>query len=131
VYLFARFEWQHCLRQEQAARGVSGVVHFGERWPVIEAEIIENLRAAIGQEELHTLAAELAPGDTLEIADGAMRGLSAVITRVLPSRERVVVLMDFLRRQTTIEVPVISILKEGEVRTTGFSPPGKSPARRA
>ena len=127
-YLFARFDWQNSLRQVQAARGVGGVVHFGERWPVIAEDIIADLQAAFGLEELHTISATLVPGDVVEIGEGAMRGLSAVVTRVLPSRQRVAVLMDFLGRQTTIEVPLNAILKEGDVRTAVFQGRNKSPA---
>ena len=49
-----------------------------------------------------------------------MRGLTAVVSRVMPSRERVAVLMEFLGRQTTIEVPVNALIKEGDVRATAF-----------
>ena len=119
-YLFARFDWETQLRQVQAARGVGGVVHFGDRWPVIEPAVIADLQAAIGTDELHTIATQLTPGDGVEIAEGAMRGLHAVVSRVIPSRERVAVLLDFLGRQTTIEVPLHSVIKEGDVRAHNF-----------
>jgi len=119
-YLFARFDWETSLRQVQSARGVSGVVHFGDRWPVIEAAIITELQQSVGADEPHVISAGLAPGDLVEIAEGSMRGLTAVVTRVIPSRERVAVLMDFLGRQTTIEVPVKALIKEGDVRATAF-----------
>ncbi|HEX9046809.1 MAG TPA: transcription termination/antitermination NusG family protein [Verrucomicrobiae bacterium] len=115
-YLFARFDWQAALRQVQAARGVGGVVHFGERWPVIDDMVIADLQRTFGEEELHTIATALEPGDPVEIAAGAMRGLQAVVSRVMPQRERVSVLLDFLGRQTTIEVPASAIIKEGDVR---------------
>ena len=119
-YLFERFDWHNSLRQVQAARGVSGVVHFGTRWPVIDEIIIADLQQAVGAEELRTIATTLQPGDEVEIAEGAMRGLTAVVSRVIPSRERVAVLMEFLGRQTTIEVPVTFIVKEGNVRSRAF-----------
>ena len=125
-YLFARFDWENTLRRVQAARGVSAVVHFGERWPVIPADVIAELQAAFGTVELHTLSAELQPGDEVELAEGAMRGLLAVVSRVMPGRERVVVLMDFLGRQTAIEVPMNAIIKEGDVRATAFK--GRNPS---
>jgi transcriptional antiterminator RfaH len=119
-YLFARFDWQNSLREVQAVRGVSGVIHFGHRWPVIPEATIAELQQAVGENELRTISATLMPGDVVEIADGAMRGLSAVVSRVIPSRERVAVLMDFLGRQTTIEVPVYSVIKEDNARATAF-----------
>ena len=119
-YLFARFDWQNSLRQVQAARGVSSVVHFGERWPVIEAAVIADLQLAFGADELHIISAELLPGDAVQIAEGSLSGVRAVVSRVIPGRERVAVLMDFLGRQTTIEVPTQAVIKEGDARATMF-----------
>ncbi|HEY5044017.1 MAG TPA: transcriptional activator RfaH [Verrucomicrobiae bacterium] len=119
-YLFARFDWQNSLRQVQAARGVGNVVHFGDRWPVIPEAVIRELRQAFGLSELHTISTALLPGDVVQIAEGAMRGLRAVISRVMPGRERVTVLMEFLGRQTTIEVPLNSVIKEGDARAAIF-----------
>lgn len=115
-YFFARFNWRISLRLVQHARGVRSVVHFGERWPTIPETVIEELRRAIGENELHTLSAELAPGDAVQIAEGTLRGLRAVVSRVRPGRERVAVLMEFLGRQTMIEVPASFLVKDSEGR---------------
>lgn len=115
-YLFARFDWQNSLREVQAIRGVRGVVHFGERWPTIPEETIEQLRQTIGADELCVIPARLEPGDEVRIAGGALRGFHAVISRVMPGRERVALLLDFLGRQTTIELPADSVIKEGGAR---------------
>src|SRR5258706_16034454 len=66
-YLFARFNWQTSLREVRHARGVRGVVHFGERWPTIQPGIIEDLRRAIGDAEMCVIPAQLVPGDAVEI----------------------------------------------------------------
>lgn len=116
-YLFARFDWTSLLRRVQSARGVSGVVHFGQHWPVVPPGDIEGLKQAVGVAEVHVIsAAPLQPGDAVEIGEGSLCGLQAVVSRVIPSRERVAVLMDFLGRQTTIEVPLYSIIKAGDER---------------
>ncbi|MEI9962788.1 MAG: transcription termination/antitermination NusG family protein [Limisphaerales bacterium] len=117
-YLFARFNWQISLRQVQHARGIRGVVHFGERWPTIPENIIEGLRQAVGTAELRIIPAQLAAGDEVEIAGGTFHGLHAVVARVMPSRERVAVLMDFLGRQTSIELPANTVIKQGSERST-------------
>ncbi len=119
-YLFARFDWQASLRLVQHSRGVRGVVHFGERWPAIPEEIIRDLQQAVGTEELRTIPETFVPGDEVEIAEGAMRGLRAVVTRVLPGRERIAVLMDFLGRQTMVELPRHFLIKEGDERAAIF-----------
>jgi transcriptional antiterminator RfaH len=119
-YLFARFDWHTALRQVQAARGVGGVVHFGDRWPVVDESTIAELRQAVGSEEVHVVTAALQPGDVVEIGEGAMRGLQAVVSRVMPGKERVAVLLEFLGRQTTIDVPVRHVIKEGDARGRDF-----------
>lgn len=115
-YLFALFDWQNSLRQVQHARGVSGVVHFGERWPTIPAQVIEDLRRSIGENELHVIPAEFAPGDAVQIAEGSLQGLRAVVARAMPGSERVAVLMEFLGRQTMIQLPASILIKEGDRR---------------
>jgi transcriptional antiterminator RfaH len=49
-------------------------------------------------------------GDNVRIAKGAFAGLEAVVTQILPARERVKVLMDFLGRKIEAEVEYASIL---------------------
>jgi transcription elongation factor/antiterminator RfaH len=124
-YIFARFNWQTSLRQVKHASGVSGIVHFGEHLPVIPDATIEELRRSIGTDELHTISAELAPGDAVQIAEGPLRGLRAVVSRVMPGRERIAVLMDLLGRQTTIEVTAGDMVREGNERTAVFQDRGK------
>lgn len=119
-YLFARFDWKNSLRQVQAAQGVSGVVHFGERWPQIAPGVIAELQAVFGADELPFTSSELCPGDAVLIADGAMRGLLAVVSRAMPAQQRVAVLMEFLGQQTTIEVPLKFVVKAGDARTAAF-----------
>jgi transcriptional antiterminator RfaH len=120
-YLFARFDWQASLRQVQHSRGVRGVVHFGERWPAILGETIHELQQAVGESGLRTIPEQFLPGDEVEITEGAMRGLRAVVTRILPGRERIAVLMEFLGRQTMIELPRHFIIKEGDERAALFA----------
>jgi len=115
-YLFARFPWSATLRAVQHARGVQGIVHFGDRWPTIAEATIAELRAALGAEELHVVDAALAPGDVVRVAEGSMRGLLAVVSRVRSGSDRVAVLMDFLGRQTTVEFPAAALVREGDGR---------------
>lgn len=120
-YLFTRFDWETSLRRVQAAPGARGIVHFGREWPVIADGTMKELRQIVGATELHTIAPELAPGDAVYVADGTLRGLHAVVSRVMPGRERVAVLMELLGRQTEVELKASSILKEGDKRAQVFS----------
>ena len=125
-YLFARFNWHESLRQVQRARGVSQVVHFGNRWPVIDPAVISELRTLFGTGEVHAIEHEFSAGDSVRVITGAMHGLQAVVSRIIPSRERVVVLMEFLGRQTSIELSFDAVIKEEDVRATVFSPLAKA-----
>jgi len=117
-YLFARFAWPAELRLVQYSRGVSGVVHFGDRWPVIAANIITELRAALGEEELHTVDAALSPGEVVRVAEGSLSGSLAVVAQVRSGRQRVAVLMEFLGRQTMVEFPASALVREGNGRAS-------------
>jgi transcriptional antiterminator RfaH len=121
-YLFARFDFQNQFRHVIHSNGVRGIVHFGERWPTVPASGIAELRAALGEDEMHVVDGPLAEGDEVEIAQGAFRGLKAVVTRALPSRLRVCVLLEFLGRQTTVEVPMESVLRADDPRSRKMRP---------
>lgn len=112
-YLFARFDWKVSLTRVHYAPAVSGVVHFGPRWPIVHDAIIEEIRARLGPDETHTITKEYQSGDRVQLAGGLFHGLEAVITQVMTGRQRVAVLMDFLGRQTTVEVGMASIIKHG------------------
>ena len=103
-YLFARFDLETRLRRVQHARAVRGVVHFGKRWPVVPEQVIEDLRRTMGDQELREICNEPDVGDPVRIAAGPFNGLEAVVTRVMPGPQRVAVLLDFLGRQTTVEL---------------------------
>jgi len=46
-----------------------------------------------------------------------MRGLIAVVSRVMPGRERVIVLMEFLGRQTAVELSTHAVVKDRDDRS--------------
>jgi len=112
-YLFANFRWEDSLRRVHHAPGVSGIIHFGDRWPTIPDAVIENLRQIFGQEELHVLSGVPEVGERVQIAGGVLHGLEAVVTHVLPARQRITVLLEFLGRQTAVELPLKQVIREG------------------
>lgn len=116
-YLFARFDWQTCLRRVQHARGVQKVVHFGNRWPTIPDETISELRQHLGNEEIHLIPEELEPGTAVRIVGGAFHGLLAVVRQPLPARQRVAVLLEFLGQQTCVELHRNSVVREADPRS--------------
>src|SRR4051812_20278425 len=115
-YLFARFDFPIELRKVHHARGVTGIVHFGEQWPRIPDAVIDELRATVTGDEVHVIDTEFTPGEEVVISGGAFHDLRALVTRVLPTRARVAVLLEFLGRQTMIEVPMSEVVRQSEAR---------------
>jgi transcriptional antiterminator RfaH len=102
-YFFARFCLGEMLPQVRSAHGVSSIVRFGDWYPVIDDSIIEQLRDKTGGDAIAELVPEFAPGDSVRLTEGPLAGLEAVITQVLPGKERVRVLLEFLGRETVAE----------------------------
>jgi transcriptional antiterminator RfaH len=115
-YLFARFDWEKSLRHARHARGVRTVVHFGNRWPTIPDETIDDLRRLWGGKEFHVIEDKLETGDAVRIVQGPLQGMEAVVSQALSSRERVAVLLDFLGRQTCVEVSLDDVARETDPR---------------
>jgi transcriptional antiterminator RfaH len=112
-YLFARFDWKASLTRVHYAPGVSGVVHFGSKWPTVPEPAIDEIRALIGDQGIHVIPDEVAIGDEVTVSGGVFHGLQAIVTQVMPGKQRVMVLMDFLGRQTTVEVGLHSVIRHG------------------
>jgi transcriptional antiterminator RfaH len=109
-YLFAHFNLVELHRQVRYAHGVSGIVQFGGWYPPIEDEILARLRDHTGDSDVKEVNYQLSEGDRVKIVDGVFVGLEAVVRQVLPAKERVKVLMDFLGTSVEAEVEHSSVL---------------------
>ncbi len=116
-YVFAQFIYAAQHRQVQYIPGVTRVVGFGDRIGVLEPAIISQMREASGEEEVIVYSPELRVGDSVKIAEGAFQGLEAVITQLLPARERVKVLLEFLGRELEAEVAAPKVLSTASPRS--------------
>jgi transcriptional antiterminator RfaH len=112
-YVFARFFFVELHRQVSYLPGISSFVRFGKAVAVINDSTICALRQKAGEEELIVLNFEVKADDPVEIATGPFQGLTAVVTRVLHSRERVKVLLEFLGRSLEAEAGVQNLLPSG------------------
>jgi transcriptional antiterminator RfaH len=115
-YVFARFNWRESSRLVRHAAGVSTIVHFGMTVPTIPGEVIAELRQRVGEKELHVLPDKFAEGDMVQLTSGPLQGLAAVVTCVMPAKERVKVLLNFLGRQTSVEIEQAALVKEAPPR---------------
>jgi len=122
-YFFSLFDWATAFRQVRAANGVTTIVHFGETWSTIPAGTIEELRMLFGTESLRELSTELNVGDEVKVATGPFQGLLAVVNQVLPAPQRVRILLDFLGRQTSVEIHSSAVLPVAEPRALALEHP--------
>lgn len=119
-YLFARFIYEDLYRAVQSMPGVSSIVRFGARTAVLSDETIGDLRAASGEEEIIIFNPEPEVHEPVKIAEGAFRGLEAVVTQVLPARERVKVLLEFLGRVVEAEIHTPHVIPAASPRASSL-----------
>lgn len=116
-YIFVKFDLYRSLRAVNGAHGVTRVIRFADTFSVISDSVIADLRKNFDQEtEQITVHQTLIEGDEVEVAEGALRGATAVVTRVLPGKDRVRILLEFLGSSREVEVPLMSILSNRNVR---------------
>jgi transcriptional antiterminator RfaH len=112
-YVLARFRLDPDERAVMYSQGVRGLVRFGERVPSVADDFVELLRQEVakqGTDEVLTVGPRIAEGEEVELAHGPLGGVKATVVEVLPARERVKVLLEFLGREQIIEVDLFSLL---------------------
>ncbi len=103
-YLFARFEYFERRRQINSLQGVTSVVHFGEQVSPVDAAVMADLRALVRDNETVEVTADPQPGSEVVITGGSMSGLRVLVSRVLPARQRIAVLLELLGSQREVEI---------------------------
>lgn len=111
-YLFARFAYADKWRAVRSARGVTKIVAFGGLPAVVPSAVIEELRAAVNSRETIEIPTTIEAGAEVELVSGPFQGLRAVVTRVLPARQRVAILMEVLGQEREVEVPQDFVLPQ-------------------
>ena len=112
-YIFVNCSIEGSMSNIRYARGVIGLVDFAGEVPVIPDEQIDELREVIGQEEVCEIDHSVETGSEVEVAEGPLMGIKAVVTRVLPAKDRVRLLLEFLGQEREVEVPLSSVLPPG------------------
>ena len=107
--LFPCYIFVHCLLAESMdsirhVTGISSLVHFGQRIPIVPDEAIDELRQCFESEEPMAMQDGLLAGAEVMIAGGPFTGYPAMVVKALPALRRVQILLDFLGRPTLAEV---------------------------
>lgn len=111
-YVFANFRHQIQARQIRSLRGVVSIVSFGGKPVQVPPDIISGLRASVQDEEMIVIQPGISVGEEVNVVGGPFQGLRAVVTRVLPARERVALLLEVLGMEREVEVPESLILPD-------------------
>jgi transcription antitermination factor NusG len=86
------------------------IVHFGDRLATLPENLVVGLQSRVGAEEVVTIDSSVKIGQAVEIIEGPFRGLQVVVTCLLPAKERVRVLFEFLGRSVQMEIPMAKVL---------------------
>jgi transcriptional antiterminator RfaH len=115
-YMFAEFVYPLQHRRIEHSPGVHGIVRFGEYLATLDPQTLAALQEKTGDDETVTLDPEIKVGQSVRIAEGPFQGLEVLVTRLLPARERVKVLLEFLGRPVETEISTPKILPLNSVR---------------
>jgi len=118
-YFFAKIA-PSSLRRVHYAPQVRGIVHFGNSWPTIPDRTIDELEKMLGTQKVHVIATPVSAGDKVEIIEGTFRGFEAIVSQVMSANERVAIMLDFLGRQTVVQINGEALLKTTERRGSLF-----------
>lgn len=109
-YLFARLDLAREYHLAAWTPGVANLLCVGEGLPApIDDAVVESLRSRADGGEILRPRRELRIGARVEIRNGPFAGLLAIIDRPCSAAGRVQILLDLLRRQTRLDLPVSAI----------------------
>ena len=111
-YVFVRCNIDECLDGVRYVNGVSSLVHFGQKIPIVPDQVVEELRQCFESQEPMEVEDRLSEGAEVTVAEGAFQGFNGIVLRVLPAKQRVQILLDFLGRTTLAEVDRKSLIVE-------------------
>ncbi len=115
-YLFAQFVYATSHRAVEYASGVQTIVHFGQQVATMPPAAIESIAASATEDEIVTIDSEVSVGQAVHIVEGPLHGFEALVTEVLPARERVRVLLEFLGRSVQTELSAPRVLSAAKPR---------------
>ena len=80
--------------------------------PVVADAVIDELRQCFETEDAMDVEESIRPGVEVTVAQGSFLGFRGIVVRLMPSRQRVQILLDFLGRTTVAEVERTALILE-------------------
>ena len=109
-YLFAKFVYSQQHRAVESSHRIRGIVHFGDRLATLPANLVAELQSKVGADEVVTVDSSIKVGQTVQVIEGPFRGLGVLVTHLLPAKERIRVLFEFLGRRVELEISAAKVL---------------------
>lgn len=125
-YFFARFDASTLLRAVKHSQNVIRVVEFGGIPVSVPAQSIASLRREMDFGEVREIKVGIKVGDSVEVTEGPMRGLSGIVERVHDGEERVRILLEFLGRQSVVEISAGKLISDTVPRAAAVAASLKS-----
>ncbi len=111
-YFFAKFVPLNSMRAVKHSQNVVRIVDFGGQMTPVPDSVIQTIREEMDGQVVKEIQVGVRVGDTVELTDGPMRGLKGIVNSILNGDDRVKILMEFLGRESLIEVNTSQILTE-------------------
>lgn len=112
-YLFAEFIYVEMNRRVGHSPGIQRIVQLGDNVASVSWDTVTALRRQTGENEIVTIDPEIKIGQAVRIAEGPLQGLEALVTQLLPAKERIRVLLEFLNRSVELEISTPKVLPMG------------------
>jgi transcriptional antiterminator RfaH len=108
-YIFVKCDISASIHAIRHSSGVADIVHFGNRIPAIPDAVIDTVRKHLDGQEMVVFGNPVSAGEEATVVDGPFCGLNVVVSRILPAKERVMVLMDVLGRSVEAEMALSAL----------------------
>jgi transcriptional antiterminator RfaH len=103
-YIFVRCELGRLVEEVRYVNGISSLVHFNQQIPSVPDQVIDELRQCFEAEEPMNVEDRLFPGAEVTVSEGVFLGARGVVVKLMPAKQRVQILLDFLGRTTLAEL---------------------------
>ena len=109
-YVFVKFKRELDEKAVCYSPGVLKLVQFGDHVPAIEESFVIQISEMVGDDEMLDVEHEVEAGQEYEVADGVLKGEVGEVLEVLSGGQRVMMLMEMIGGQRTVEFDVHTLL---------------------
>jgi transcriptional antiterminator RfaH len=110
-YIFARFKFNQSYHRVRFTKGAHSLVSFNNGPAPVDGEVVELIRARIGNDGLVKMDEELKPGDEVVINEGRFKNFCGIFEREMEDADRISILLDTVSFQPHVVVDKVLVNK--------------------